>query len=106
MTARPYRLAGGRLQLDVRLTPKGGRNRIDGLGALADGRVVVLARVSAPPEKGAANRALERLVAEWLDIPPSQVSIASGETARVKTLAVGGDEASLAAAVDRLGPPR
>lgn len=106
MIARPYRLAEGRLQLEVRLTPKGGRNRIDGLGGLADGRVVVLARVSAPPEKGAANRALERLVADWLEIPPSQVSIVSGATARVKTLAVGTDEPSLIAALERLGPPR
>ena len=91
------------MRLDVRLTPKGGRNRVDGVGILSDGRAVLLARVSAPPEKGAANRALERLLADWLGLGVSQVGIVSGETARVKTLAVDIDAADLAAAIDALG---
>lgn len=106
MTATPYRVASGGARLDVRLTPKGGRDRIDGLGRLSDGRAVVLARVSAPPEKGAANKALERLVADWLDIPPSRVAISAGDTARLKTLAIEIDEAALVAALGQLGPAR
>lgn len=106
MTAKPYRLVPGGVRLDVRLTPKGGRDRIDGLGSLSDGRAVVLARVSTAPEKGAANKALERLVAEWLDIAPSRVAISAGDTARLKTLAVEIDEAALLAALAALGPAR
>lgn len=101
----PLRVAGGLVRLDVRLTPKGGRDRIDGIGTLSDGRSVLLARVSAPPDKGAANRALERLVADWLGLAPSAVSILSGQTARLKTLAIDADSAAVAAALERIGRP-
>lgn len=104
MTAKPYRVVAGGVRLDVRLTPKGGRDRIDGLGVLSDGRAVVLARVSTAPEKGAANKALERLVAAWLAIAPSRVAISSGDTARLKTLAIEIDEAALLAALEQLTP--
>ena len=99
--AAPYRILGQGLELDVRLTPKGGRNALDGVGTLADGRSVLLARVRAAPEDGAANAALTRLVAEALDLPRSAVTLAAGHKARIKTLRVAGDGAVLAA-VDRL----
>ena len=100
--AVPYRILGQSLELDVRLTPKGGRDALDGVGTLADGRSVLLARVRAAPEDGAANTALTRLVAEALDLPRSAVTLAAGHKARIKTLRVAGDGAALAAAVDRL----
>ena len=100
--AGPYRILGRGLELDVRLTPKGGRDALDGVGALADGRRVLLARVRAAPEDGAANAALMRLLAEALDLPRSAVTLAAGHKARVKTLRVAGDGAALAAAIDRL----
>ena len=106
MTAVPFRVIEGVVRLDVRLTPKGGRDRVDGVGALSDGRPVLLARVSVPPEKGAANRALEKLIAHWLGIAASQVRIASGETARVKTLAIEADAAALEAAIAALTAAR
>ena len=98
----PYRILGRGLELDVRLTPKGGRDALDGVGALADGRRVLLARVRAAPEDGAANAALMRLVAEALDLPRSAVTLAAGHRVRVKTLRVAGDGAALAAAIDGL----
>ncbi|MCX5516536.1 hypothetical protein C3941_18650 [Kaistia algarum] len=104
MTSNPYRIVSGALRLDVRLTPKGGRDRVDGVGTLADGRCVVLARVSAPPDKGAANRALERLIADWLDVARSSVRIVTGDTARIKTLSVEVGDDVLSAAV--AGLPR
>ena len=100
--AGPYRILGRGLELDVRLTPKGGRDALDGVGALADGRRVLLARVRAAPEDGAANAALMRLLAEALDLPRSAVTLAAGHKARIKTLRVAGGGAALAAAVDGL----
>lgn len=56
----------------------------------------VAAWVRAVPEKGAANAALERLVADWLAVPASWVSVEAGGKSRVKTVLVRGDPAALA----------
>ncbi len=85
------------LTLRVRLTPRGGRDALEGFAALADGRVVIKARVSAAPEKGLANAALEKLVAKALGVPKSSVAVVGGETARLKTVRVSGDGTRLAA---------
>ena len=68
----------------VRLTPRAGRDAIDGVDA--EGRLRV--RVAAPPVDGAANESLVRLLAVALDIPRSAVVIESGTTARVKRIRV------------------
>ncbi|QCI64757.1 hypothetical protein E8M01_11300 [Phreatobacter stygius] len=102
MTAAPYRLANDTLLLDVRLTPRGGRDALEGTDRLADGRAVVKARVRAVPEDGKANAALEQLVADRLGVARSQVSVVQGKTARLKTVAVHGDPVSLSAAAARL----
>jgi uncharacterized protein YggU (UPF0235/DUF167 family) len=86
----------------VRLTPKGGRDAIDGLEQLADGRAVVKIRVRAAPREGAANAALLRLIAQALDVPPRQVSLAGGASARVKRIKILGDGAGLAATLQKL----
>jgi len=69
----------------VRLTPRGGADRIDGV---VDG--VLRVRVAAPPVDEAANRSLLRLVARELDVPQSAVRIVAGATARTKTVGVAG----------------
>jgi uncharacterized protein YggU (UPF0235/DUF167 family) len=71
------------IQFVVRLTPRGGLDRIDGV---ADGALRV--RVAAPPVDEAANHALVRLLARELDVAPSAVRIVTGATARRKTVAV------------------
>lgn len=102
MSEVPYRIVGGRLLVDVRLTPRGGRDRLEGAGRLADGRTVFRARVTAAPEDGKANQALEHLMADELGVPRSQVSVILGRTARLKTVAVDGDVARLVETVARL----
>lgn len=52
---------------------------------------MVKARVAAPPTGGAANLALVRLVAKWLDVSKSSVRIITGEQSRIKTLEIEGD---------------
>ena len=71
----------------VRLTPRGGRDRIDGV---ADGALLV--RVAAPPVDDAANAALVRLLAHELGVAGSDVTIEAGRTARRKVVQVAGLE--------------
>jgi len=44
--------------------------------------------VKEPPIKGKANRAIVRLLAEYFKIPPSNIKILAGTTAKQKILAV------------------
>ena len=79
-------MTGSGVRFVVRLTPRGGVDRIDGLGA--DG--ALRARVAAPPVDEAANRALIRLLAAELKVRPSSVRIVSGATGRRKTVEIEG----------------
>lgn len=91
------------MRLAVRLTPRGGRDRIDGWAVDADGRPYLKARVSAPPVEGEANAALTALLAKALKRPKSAVRIAAGETARLKQVEVEGLTAAEVEAA--FGPP-
>ena len=97
-----FRVGAGHVVVQLRLTPKGGRDGLDGVGELADGRKVLLARVRAAPEKGAANAAVEAVLAKALGLPRSAVTLVSGQTARLKSLRVDGDVAELAARLEAL----
>jgi len=97
--------AGG-ITLVVRLTPKGGRDAIDGIEQMADGRAVLKVRVAAPPSKGEANAALIRLVAKVLGAPPRAVTLATGATARVKRLTIVGNPACLIVALEKMTAAR
>ena len=89
--ARPWSAMAGGVALAVRLTPKGGRDAIDGIETLADGRSVLKARVRAAPSEGEANAALMRLIAKAAGVPPRDVALAAGATARIKRLTIAGD---------------
>lgn len=79
------------------MTPKGGRDAVDGWSADEAGRPVLQVRVSAAASDGAANAAVVALVAKSLKLPKSAVRVASGAAARVKRLEVeGANEAELA----------
>ncbi len=86
----------------MRLTPKGGRDGIDGVETLSDGRAVLKARVRAAPSEGEANGALVRLIAKSLGIPARDVTLTAGATSRVKRLAVGGDVPALIAELEKI----
>lgn len=105
MTDLPWRIVQGGLAVRVRLTPKASRDAVEGVEVTADGPALK-ARVRAVPEDGAANAAVERLVATWLGVPKSSVALTAGGKSRVKTLTVAGDGAALAAAASvRLASP-
>ena len=63
---------------------------------------MLIARVRALPEDGAANAALIALLAKSLKLPKSSLSLASGGKGRVKTVVASGDPAALAEALARL----
>ena len=103
MTAdRPWTVITGGVVVVMRLTPKGGRDEIDRIEHLADGRSVLKARVRAAASDGEANDALMRLLAKALDVAPRQVSLLAGATARIKRLMIAGDGMALAAALEQL----
>lgn len=99
----PFRTRENGIDLFVRLTPKSSADRLEGVEISADGRSYLKARVRAVPENGAANQALQRLVAKALGVPASAVSVVAGATARLKTLRVNGDPAELMTNVKVLG---
>jgi uncharacterized protein len=98
--------APGGVTISVRLTPKGGRNSIDGIETMSDGRAVLKARVSAPPFEGAANAALVALLAKSLGVPLRNVEITGGATSRIKRVHVVGEAAALAAKLEKLSAAR
>lgn len=83
-------------RLDIRVTPKAARDRIDGWITGADGRPRLRLRVTAAPEKGKANRAACRLLAKALGVAPSGIEVVIGATDRDKTLQIAGDAAAIA----------
>ena len=75
------------LQLRLRLTPKSSRDAIEGLTTAPEG-LAIKARVHAVPENGAANKALIAVVAKWLSLPKSNISLSSGAKSRTKLLSI------------------
>jgi uncharacterized protein len=83
------------ISVALRVTPRGGRDDIDGLETLANGRSVVKVRVRAIADGGEANCAVTELLAKALGVPKASVRILSGTTSRLKHIAVDGDPAKL-----------
>jgi len=81
-------------RLAVRLTPRGGRDRVEGWARDAAGRAYLKVRVSAPPVDGEANAALVKLIARTLKLPASAVRIAAGDSSRIKQLEIDGLDAA------------
>jgi uncharacterized protein len=91
----PWRYSTAGVSVALRVTPRGGRDEIDGLETLADGRTVIKVRVRAIADGGEANRAVTELLAKALGVPKARVRILSGATSRLRQIAVDGDPAKL-----------
>ena len=98
---QPWSATAQGVVLTVRLTPKGGRDAVEGIGQLSDGRPVLKARVRAAATEGEANAALLKLIAKTLSVPLRDVSLAAGATARIKRLSIAGDGPTLVAALEK-----
>jgi uncharacterized protein (TIGR00251 family) len=100
--AGPWRYSAQGISVALRVTPRGGRDDIDGIETLADGRSVLKVRVRAVADGGEANRAVLELLAKALGVPKARVKILSGATSRLKQVAVDGDPAGLGEALRHL----
>jgi uncharacterized protein YggU (UPF0235/DUF167 family) len=94
-----FRAARNGIDLFVRLTPRSSGDEIGEVETSADGRARLAVRVRAVPDKGKANAALEKLVAGWLGVPRTTVTVSAGQTQRLKTLRIEGDSEELAAQI-------
>lgn len=97
LAALPWTLTADGVTVTVRATPRGGRDAIDGIVALGDGRRALKARVSVAAEDGKANTALAKLLAKAAGIAPSRVELLSGATGRTKSFRLSGDAQEIAA---------
>ena len=98
----PWRYSTEGISVAVRVTPRGGRDDIDGIETLAGGRTVVRVRVRAIADGGEANRAVVELLAKAFGVPKAKVRVLSGATSRLKQIAIDGDPAKLGDALRKL----
>src|SRR5512140_613356 len=96
MAVRIVQKADGSLLLAVKVVPGSSRERV--VGPLGEALRVT---VSAPPEGGKANKAVCRLLAEALRLPPANVTLDAGGGTPFKTIRLVGLTAAEARA--RLG---
>lgn len=107
--AMPWRRSdAGGLRLAVRLTPKAGRDGVEGVKPTVDGGSELCVKVTAVPEKGRANAALLALLAKRLKLPVSAFTLVAGDTDRHKQIHIAGEAAALEPALAALlaAPPR
>lgn len=95
----PWRGTNEGISVAVRVTPRGGRDRIEGIETLANDSRVVKLRVRAVAEGGGANRAVTQLLARALCVPKANVRLVSGATSRLKQVAIKGDPVALGEAL-------
>jgi len=69
---------------DVKAVPRAARSEV--VGVTTDGAMKV--RVAAVPDKGKANEELRAVLAEWFNVPKSNVEVLLGETSQRKRLRV------------------
>jgi uncharacterized protein len=97
--ADPWRYSTQGISIALKVTPRGGRDAIEGVETLADGRAVLKVRVRAVADGGQANRAVIELLASAVGVPRARVRILSGATSRQKQVAIDGDAAALTEAL-------
>jgi uncharacterized protein YggU (UPF0235/DUF167 family) len=96
--AQAWRTGKSGLHVLARVTPKSAHDGIDGVIETSEGPALKI-RVRAVADKGAANRSVETVVARWLGVPKTRVTIAHGGKSRIKTLDIGGEPHALEALI-------
>lgn len=92
--APPWHVIEGGIAIRVRVTPRAAKNSVVGTCETPDGPSLQV-KVRALPAEGAANAAVEKLIADWLGIAKTSVKLHSGPKSRVKLLHVLGDASTL-----------
>ena len=102
MTTRvrqPWRDSPAGIRVLVRVSPRSAHEGVEGIVGTAQGGAIAV-RVRAVAEKGEANRAVERVISEWIGVARTSVAVSAGGKSRVKTVEIGGDPARLAALIE------
>lgn len=94
-------MAADGLRVAIRLGPRAKVDALVAIAAATDGRRVLKATVTAPPEAGRANEALLQLLARAWHIPRRDISIIRGLTSRSKAVRVTGDPHRL---IEKIAP--
>jgi uncharacterized protein YggU (UPF0235/DUF167 family) len=97
--ARPWRRDKAGVRLLLRVSPKAAREGVEGIVDTGHGGAIAV-RVRAAAEKGEANRAVERVIAEWIGVGRTSVAVSAGAKSRLKTVAVAGEPVRLAALIE------
>ena len=69
------------MRIYVRVTPRAGKNEVL---KISDGEYKV--KVTAVPEKGKANVAVIKLLADYFGVPKSSISIIGGKSTKTKII--------------------
>jgi uncharacterized protein (TIGR00251 family) len=86
------------LRIVLRVTPRSARDDIEGTMQTAEGPALKV-RVRAVAEDGKANRSVENIVARWLGVARTSVTVAAGGKSRIKTLDISGEPGELVALI-------
>lgn len=100
MTA--WRLVEGGVKLALKVTPRASRETVEGLADIGGGKMALLVRVRAAPSEGEANKAVLKLLAQTLDLPPRSASLSSGASARLKQVRLEGPAELIVARLETL----
>jgi uncharacterized protein (TIGR00251 family) len=93
------------VRLAVKVTPRAGRDAVQGVEVDAKGQAWLAVRVTAAPEGGQANAALIKLLAKRWRLPGSAVRLIAGASARRKVLHVAGAAEALLAQLEAIERP-
>ena len=86
---RAWRPSKTGVRMLARVTPKSARDSVDGMTQTTEG-LALKVRVRAVADKGEANRSVESVVAQWLGVAKTRVTLAAGGKSRVKTVDIDG----------------
>jgi uncharacterized protein (TIGR00251 family) len=91
--------------VSLRVSPKASSSAIDGYHLAADGSLALKVRVTAPADKGMANKAVIALLAKALGQARSSFEIITGHTSRDKQIRITGDPADIAGFLTQAAGP-
>ncbi len=97
MTGAFFETTSDGLLVRVRLHPAARKDGITGMGEGVDGRWMLKAAVTKPPEGGKANQALIKMLAREWRVAKSSFAVYQGQTNRNKVLKLHGEARELAA---------
>ena len=93
----PLKATQSGVELRVRASPKASRNELAGVYEDAAGQKALRVRVTAPPDKGKANKAILKLLAKTWGLAPSCLSVITGGHNRTKVILIEGEPGVLVA---------